>query len=71
MSEQHPQSLLILDDVWEVETARAFAARCRTLVTSRYAAVVEEDSGTPVAQHVHKVSIIEKDDSKELMVRLL
>ena len=34
MMEQYPQSLLILDDVWEVETSEVFAVRCRTLVTT-------------------------------------
>ena len=39
MMEQYPQSLLILDDLWEVETADVFAVRCRTLVTTRNADV--------------------------------
>ena len=39
MMEQYPQSLLILDDVWEVETSEVFAVRCRTLVTTRNAEV--------------------------------
>ena len=60
MSKQHPQSLLILDDVWEVETARAFAARCRTLVTSRNGAVGDEKGGIRVACHIHKVPIVNK-----------
>ena len=39
ISEQHPQSLLILDDVWSPDVAEAFAVRCRTMATSRNAAV--------------------------------
>ena len=39
MMEQYPQSLLILDDVWEAETADVFAVRCRTLATTRNAEV--------------------------------
>ena len=39
ISEQHPKSLLILDDVWSFDVAQAFAVRCRTMVTSRNAAV--------------------------------
>ena len=39
ISDQHPNSLLILDDVWSVDVAQAFAVRCRTMVTSRNAAV--------------------------------
>ena len=39
ISEQHPKSLLILDDVWSFDVAQAFAVRCRTMVTSRNASV--------------------------------
>lgn len=39
ISEQHPKSLLILDDVWSFDVAQAFAVRCRTMVTSRNAGV--------------------------------
>ena len=39
ISEQHPKSLLILDDVWSFDVAQAFAVRCCTMVTSRNAAV--------------------------------
>ena len=35
ITEQHPRSLLVLDDVWAPEVAQAFAVRCRTMVTSR------------------------------------
>lgn len=41
MTERYPQSLLILDNVWEPETAQAFAIRCRTMITSRYANIAD------------------------------
>lgn len=41
ISKQHPNSLLILDDVWTTEVAQAFSVRCRVMVTSRNAAVAE------------------------------
>ena len=53
ISEQHPRSLLILDDVWNFDVARAFAVRCRTMVTSRNAAVA---NGIPSPQ-VHSVCV--------------
>ena len=53
ISEQHPKSLLILDDVWNFDVARAFAVRCRTMVTSRNAAVA---NGIPSPQ-VYSVSV--------------
>ena len=55
ISDQHPKSLLILDDVWNFEVARAFAVRCRTMVTSRNSAVA---SGIPTPQ-IHSVSVSE------------
>ena len=39
ISEQHPYSLLILDDVWSPEVAEVFSVRCRTMVTTRNALV--------------------------------
>lgn len=53
ISDQHPNSLLILDDVWSSDVAQAFAVRCRTMVTSRNTAVA---SGIPSPQ-VHSVSV--------------
>ena len=41
ISEQHPQSLLILDDVWTSDVVRHFAVRCCTMVTTRNAAVTD------------------------------
>ena len=55
VSDQHPRSLLILDDVWSFDVARAFAIRCRTMVTSRNAAVA---NGIPTPQ-IHSVSVSE------------
>ena len=55
MTEQHPQSLLILDDVWEPETAQVFAVRCRTLVTSRNSDVA---SGIQT-NNIYKVTVME------------
>ena len=40
IAEQYPKSLLILDDVWSAEVARAFNVYCSTMVTSRNAKVV-------------------------------
>ena len=54
MNEQYPQCLLILDDVWEYETAQVFAVRCRTLVTSRNSFVAD---GIPT-NHIYKVSVM-------------
>ena len=55
MAEQYPQSLLILDDVWESETAQAFSIRCRTLITSRNADIANGIQ----TNNVYKVSIME------------
>lgn len=55
ISDQHPKSLLILDDVWSFDVAQAFAVRCRTMVTSRNAAVA---SGIPTPQ-ILSVSVSE------------
>ena len=55
LSEQHPCSLLILDDVWTPDVAQHFGVRCRTMVTTRNAAVADGVQ-TP---SVEKVSISE------------
>ena len=55
ISEQHPKSLLILDDVWSSDVAQAFAVRCPTMVTSRNAAVA---SGIPTPE-IYSVSVSE------------
>lgn len=55
ISEQHPKSLLILDDVWSFDVAQAFAVRCRTMVTSRFAAIA---SGIHTPQN-YSVSVSE------------
>ena len=55
MAEQYPQSLLILDDVWEPETAQVFSIRCRTMITSRNADVANGIQ----TNNVFKVSIME------------
>ncbi len=36
------KSLLILDDVWSPEVAKAFSACCNVIVTSRNAAIASE-----------------------------
>ena len=56
MTKQHPQSLLILDDIWEAETAKVFAVRCQTLVTTRYEGVTIKITNTP---HTYPVSVME------------
>lgn len=55
MNEQYPQSLLVLDDIWEPETAQYFAVRCRTLATSRNADVANAIS----TNNVYQVSVME------------
>ena len=42
MQEQHPRSLLILDDIWESKVANVFSGHVRVLVTSRNADVANE-----------------------------
>ena len=61
ISEQHPRSLLILDDVWTSDVARHFAVRCRTMVTTRNAAIADAVQ-TP---SVDKVSISEGFSDEE------
>ena len=61
ISEQHPRSLLILDDVWSLDVARHFAVRCRTMVTTRNAGVAEAVQ-TP---SVEKLSISEGFSDEE------
>ena len=55
MSEQHPRSLLILDDLWEPETAEAFSVRCRTLVTTRNIDIAERVA----TNNEYRVSVME------------
>ena len=53
MAEQHPRSLLILDDVWSHAVINAFSVRCRLLVTTRVSGLV-----SPVmVQNVHQLSV--------------
>lgn len=61
ISEQHPRSLLVLDDVWSPEVAQAFAVRCRTMVTSRNSAVASSVS-TPC---IYPVSVSEGFNEEE------
>ena len=70
ISEQHPRSLLILDDVWSTEVAQAFAVRCRTMVTSRNSLVA---SSVPTP-HVFSVSVSEgfsEDEGRILLAQWL
>ena len=65
MKEQHPRSLLILDDVWESEVARTFSACHCVLATSRNVAVASEVYST-----VECVSVSEgfsNEEAKELL----
>ncbi len=55
MSEQHPRSLLVLDDLWELEAAQAFSVRCRTLVTTRNIDIAENVA----TNNIYKVSVTE------------
>lgn len=58
MTERYPQSLLILDNVWEPETAKAFEIRCRTMITSRYANIADEIITTSILKvEVMKVHV--------------
>ncbi len=61
ISEQHPRSLLVLDDVWSPEVAQAFSVRCRTMVTSRNAAVASSVA-TP---YIYPVSVSEGFNEEE------
>ena len=55
IAEQHPRSLLILDDVWSYEVINAFSVRCRLLVTTRVSALI-----SPVmVKNVNSVSVSE------------
>ena len=66
MAEQHPRSLLVLDDVWESEVAQAFGVRCRVLVTSRNVDIASEVR-TPC---VNKVSVMQGLSDNEALVLL-
>ncbi|XP_077994598.1 apoptotic protease-activating factor 1-like [Glandiceps talaboti] len=64
---QHPKSLLILDDVWRPEVAKAFDNQARVLLTTRDATVTDLVSG-----HVFKVPLTKgfnEDESKELLAK--
>ena len=70
ISEQHPRSLLILDDVWSPDVALTFAVRCRTMVTSRNSTVA---SSVPTP-HIYSVSVSEgfsEEDGRILLAMWL
>ncbi|XP_072034460.1 apoptotic protease-activating factor 1-like [Amphiura filiformis] len=50
--EQHPRSLLVLDDVWSVKVAKTFDIQCRVLVTTRDSSITDQ-----ISSEVHKVSL--------------
>ena len=69
MLDQHPRSLLILDDIWESAVAKAFSVRCRVLATSRNADVTAAVD-TPI---VHPVSVMEgfsDEEARQLLSRM-
>ena len=66
MNEQHPSSLLVLDDVWESEVAQAFSVRCRVLVTSRNADIASEVR-TPVTYKVSLHVGLTNEEATELL----
>ena len=68
MKEQHPCSLLILDDIWEKEVAKAFSVRCRVLVTSRNADVASEVY-TPSVYPVCITEGLSDDEARQLLSR--
>ncbi|XP_065187867.1 apoptotic protease-activating factor 1-like [Sycon ciliatum] len=49
-SESYGRALLILDDVWSQVVARAFAVRCRCLVTTRFAGVANQTRAPHVVE---------------------
>jgi apoptotic protease-activating factor len=61
MNNHYPQSLLILDDVWEYETAQVFDIRCRTLVTSRNSDI----AGRIHTNRIYKVNVMEGFTAEE------
>lgn len=68
MSEQHPRSLIILNDVWETEVAEAFGVRCRVLVTTRIANIAKEVS-TPVCYPVSIINGLTDKEAKQLLAK--
>ena len=66
MIEQHPSSLLVLDDVWESDTAQAFGVRCRVLVTSRNADITSEVR-TPFTYRVSLLVGLTNEEAMELL----
>ena len=44
-AQEHPRSLLVLDDIWTIEATRHFDVRARTLVTSRNNFVTDNIAG--------------------------
>lgn len=64
ISVQYPKSLLILDDVWSLDVANAFAVRCPTLVTSRNSGLAK---GILVSEeHKYCVSVAEGECMADL-----
>ena len=65
MEEQHPNSLLILDDIWESEVAKAFNVRCCVLATSRNAEIA-----TALSTTTYTVSVtggLSDEEAKQLL----
>ncbi len=61
------ECLFILDDVWESEHARAFTRlgdKCRLLVTSRYAKVLDE-----IDAHSYKLGLLSDEEAHELLMK--
>lgn len=64
--------LLIIDDVWEAEHARAFmigGAGCATLMTTRSKAVAERL--TPTADSIYKLGVLSEEMGVELLRKLV
>ncbi|XP_074651809.1 apoptotic protease-activating factor 1-like [Tubulanus polymorphus] len=63
--QQYPYSLLVLDDVWSQQVAKAFDIQARVMVTTR-----DEDVCKRVGGHVHKIHIdrgLDKDQALQIL----
>ena len=69
MKEQYPHSLLILDDVWESEVAKAFGIRCRVLATSRNKDVIS-DVETPSRCFVPITEGLSDGEARQLLSKM-
>jgi DNA-binding SARP family transcriptional activator len=68
---QDRRMLLLIDDVWQIEHARAFqigGKDCATIITTRLNEVAQ--SLAPTAYDIYRLTVLEEDDALELLRRL-